>query len=43
VALRPANFCRELGFYRVVMEGNALQVVQAQERWKELESVWSSY
>jgi hypothetical protein len=42
-ALKAAHFCRELGFHRMVMEGDALQMVQAQERWEELESVLSSY
>jgi hypothetical protein len=27
-ALRAINFCRELGFYRVILEGDALQVMQ---------------
>ena len=26
--MRPAHLCRELGFYRVALEGDVLQVVQ---------------
>jgi hypothetical protein len=28
-ALWVANFCRELGLYRVILEGDAFQIVQA--------------
>jgi hypothetical protein len=28
-ALKPAHLCRELGFNRVILEGKALQVMQA--------------
>ena len=38
-ALRAVHLCHELGFYRVILEGDVLQVVQTLKK----ERSWSCY